>query len=178
MKGLVFTELLEMVEDTYGDEVLDKVISKSDLPNNGSYTAVGTYDHAELVRIINALSIEIDEEIPFILRVYGRHIFKVFATHYPQFFHGVEDSFEFLESIENHIHVEVKKLYPEAELPSFESERISAEELHLTYISSRKMGDFAAGLIEECMHHFNDNGKVDVLSEAEAGARVKFRISR
>ncbi|MEM8895380.1 MAG: heme NO-binding domain-containing protein, partial [Bacteroidota bacterium] len=145
MKGIVFTELLEMVEDTFGDEVLDKVIESSDLPNNGSYSAVGTYDHAELVRIVVSLSSEVNVEIPDLLKTYGRHIFKVFGRNYPQFFDGVDDAFSFLESIENHIHVEVRKLYPEAELPTFDSERINDKELRLTYYSTRKMGDFAHG---------------------------------
>lgn len=178
MKGIVFTELLEMVEDKYGDQVLDHVITKSDLPNQGGYTAVGTYDHDELVRIIAALAEEIDEEIPVILKVYGRHIFKVFALHYPHFFADVVDSFSFLESIESHIHVEVKKLYPEAELPTFESSRTSEDELKLTYISTRKMGDFAFGLIEECLDHFGDKGKVEIMSREEQGAKVHFKITR
>lgn len=178
MKGLVFTELLEMVENTYGDEVLDQVIEKSDLPNKGGYSAVGTYDHDELVRIVVSLSNEVNVDIPTLLKIYGHHIFKVFATHYPQFFDGVNDAFSFLESIENHIHVEVRKLYPDAELPTFESERIGDNQLRLTYMSSRKMGDFAHGLIEECMSHFNESSEVVIESVENDGATIKFVITR
>lgn len=178
MKGIVFTELLEMVEDTYGDEVLDRVIEKSDLPNNGSYSAVGTYDHAELVKLVVSLSEEVNEEIPTLLKVYGHHIFRVFAKNYSQFFEGVNDAFTFLESIENHIHVEVRKLYPDAELPTFDSNRVNDHELKLTYMSTRKMGDFAQGLIEECMKHFKEKSEVQISSVEDDGAKVNFVITR
>ena len=178
MKGIVFTELLEMVEDAYGDEVLDRVITMSELPNNGSYSAVGTYDHAELVRLVLSLSKEVNEEVPVLLKAYGHRIFRVFEHNYAQFFEGVDDAFSFLESIEDHIHVEVRKLYPEAELPTFDSQRIDDHELRLTYVSSRKMGDFAHGLIEECMTHFGDKATVKIMSVEDEGTRVNFVITR
>jgi hypothetical protein len=49
MKGMVFTEFLEMVEAKFSADMVDDIISDSDLPNGGAYTSVGTYDHSELV---------------------------------------------------------------------------------------------------------------------------------
>ncbi|MBU3005056.1 heme NO-binding domain-containing protein [Paraglaciecola arctica] len=34
-----------MVESVFSIDVLEEIIEKSDLPNRGAYTAVGTYDH-------------------------------------------------------------------------------------------------------------------------------------
>ena len=42
MKGLVFTEFLEMVESKWGLATVDRVIQGAALPNNGAYTSVGT----------------------------------------------------------------------------------------------------------------------------------------
>ncbi|MBT8311465.1 MAG: hypothetical protein HKP23_01335, partial [Flavobacteriaceae bacterium] len=39
MKGIVFTEFLEMVEDKFGLEVVDTIIEKAELPSEGVYTA-------------------------------------------------------------------------------------------------------------------------------------------
>ena len=44
LKGLVFREFLEMVDQTISPEVTEKIISSCDLPSNGVYTSVGTYD--------------------------------------------------------------------------------------------------------------------------------------
>lgn len=60
--------------------------------------------------------------MPSLLRTFGHYKFNTFVKGYPVFFSDKNHAFEFLESIDNHIHVEERKLYPDAVLPSFESE--------------------------------------------------------
>ena len=43
MKGLVFTEFIEMMENDFGFEVADRVIENSDTISKGVFTGVGTY---------------------------------------------------------------------------------------------------------------------------------------
>lgn len=44
MKGVVFTEFIEMVEGRFGLAMVDRIIEAAQLPSSGVYTAVGTYD--------------------------------------------------------------------------------------------------------------------------------------
>ena len=53
MKGIVFTEFLEMVEETIGLETVDYIIYKSELKSEGIYTSVGTYDFFEMLSLIS-----------------------------------------------------------------------------------------------------------------------------
>jgi hypothetical protein len=39
MKGIVFTAFLEMVEDKFGIEIVDHIISHSDVDSKGVYTS-------------------------------------------------------------------------------------------------------------------------------------------
>ncbi|MEL7340130.1 MAG: heme NO-binding domain-containing protein, partial [Bacteroidota bacterium] len=55
MKGIVFTEFLEMVEDTFGFETADNIVSQAELPSGGVYTAVGTYPALEMVSLVGKL---------------------------------------------------------------------------------------------------------------------------
>ena len=52
IKGLLFTELLEMVEDSFSPELADRIIEDADLPSGGVYTsAVGVHgDNREVFR--------------------------------------------------------------------------------------------------------------------------------
>ena len=59
MKGIVFREFLEMVEATFGEEMLEALIAENDLPS-GECTPVGTYDHQELVAMAITLSEKTD----------------------------------------------------------------------------------------------------------------------
>ncbi|MFK8113217.1 MAG: heme NO-binding domain-containing protein [Rubripirellula sp.] len=159
MKGIVFTELIEMVEEDLGIDIADRMISGAETKNDGSYTAVGTYDHAELIQLVISLSAETKIPVPDLVRTFGRHLFGRFHALYPGFFEGIDSSIKFLPLVETYIHVEVRKLYPDAELPSFDCEE-SDGAMHMTYSSGRPFADLAEGLITACVDHFKD--EIDV----------------
>jgi len=52
------------------------------------------------------------------------------------------------------IHVEVRKLYPDAELPTFTCDTSTPGRLTMLYRSSRPFADLAEGLIAGCIAHF------------------------
>ena len=52
MKGIVFTEFLDLVEDKFGLEMVDKIIQSSDLESGGIYTSVGTYKFSEMLQLV------------------------------------------------------------------------------------------------------------------------------
>ena len=56
MKGIVFTEFLELVEDTFGLETVEEIIEKSNLPSKGAYTSIGTYAFSEMLSLLKHLS--------------------------------------------------------------------------------------------------------------------------
>ena len=97
MKGIVFTEFLELVGRKYGVEMMDLFIEASDLPSGGAYTAVGTYDHGEMLALVQNLSTAIRVPVPELLKTYGQHLFARFSVRYPKFF--AEISFPSLRSI-------------------------------------------------------------------------------
>ena len=155
MKGMVFTEFLDMVELKFSADMVDDIIEDSQLPNGGAYTAVGTYDHAELVRMVEALAHRSSVPVPTLVHAFGLHLFGRFHALYPGFFSSIPTALDFLEGIETVIHTEVRKLYPDAQLPEFNCVR-TASGLDMVYSSPRHFGDLATGLIEGALLHFGD----------------------
>jgi hypothetical protein len=145
MKGMVFTEFLEMVEAKFSAGMMDAILAETNLASGGAYTAVGTYDHEELVDMVFTLSRHSGIPVPDLIKNFGRHLFTVFSKNY-RIFENVPDAFTFLYGIEEIIHAEVIKLYPDAVLPSFECKR-DGNQLYLTYHSHRHLADLAEGLI-------------------------------
>jgi hypothetical protein len=178
MKGLVFTEFLEMVETTWSFDMVDAIIDRSQVASGGSYTSVGTYPHDEIVALVGALSEETQTPTQDLVRIFGKHLFGRFLIGYPRFFNGITDSFQFLSGIENIIHAEVRKLYPDSELPTFEVES-SPGQLILTYFSDHSFADLAHGLIEGCIAHFGES--VTLQREPATGipdAQARFVLTR
>jgi hypothetical protein len=176
MKGIVFSEFMEMVQEKFGLETIDDMIETSDLDSGGSYTSVGTYPHSEMVSMVTRLSEITKIEVPKLLNVFGHHLFQTFYKNYPGFFEEVKHPFDLLAQIDNHIHVEVKKLYPDAELPRFETTRTD-EGMTMIYRSPRKMADLAIGLIEAAAEKYNQDLTIETELLKADGSEVKFKIS-
>ena len=94
------------------------------------------------------------------------------------FFKASDNAFDFLESIEKYIHVEVKKLYPDAQLPKFKTTRLSDTTLEMIYYSERSMADFALGLIEKTFEHYEEKATIAREDLTENGSEVKFLIQK
>lgn len=160
MLGMVFTELQEMVEQRFSPEVLDAVLQRAQLSHGGAYTAVGYYPHEEIERIVAALSAETGLDTGTLVGAFGEYLLGRFAKVHPAMFAGKPTLYDFLESIQPHIHVEVRKLYPEARLPEFETLERSADHLLLAYRSPRGMVALAEGLIKGAAQHYGEPQKI------------------
>ncbi len=164
-----------MVEEVHGIDMVDTLIEKSELASGGAYTAVGTYDHTEIVNLVATLSQETNTGIPTLLKTFGEHLFGVLIKAYPHFAAEVTGCFMFLESIEQYIHVEVRKLYPDAELPRFECMRHDPNRLTMIYESSRHFEDLCEGLIIGSLVHFKE--QANITRESLADGREAFHIA-
>ncbi len=178
MKGIVFTEFLELVEDKFGLEVVDKIINASELESEGVYTSVGTYKFSEMLQLLQHLSAHTDISIDNLLLVYAEHFFSVLKSSYPGLIATYKDPIEMISSIENHIHVEVRKIYPDAELPTFEVIEKTENTLVMIYKSSRAMHHFGLGLMNKTFEHFNSTAVIDLEKIKEDGTEVKFIIHK
>jgi len=176
MKGIVFTEFLELVEDTFGLETVEEIIEKSNLPSKGAYTSIGTYAFSEMLSLVTHLSEKTNMTIDKLLHVYGLHFFSVIQRDYMSILNTYTDPIEFIASIESHIHVEVRKIYPDAELPRFEITNKKDNALTITYFSSRSMYAFGLGLMEKAFEHYGRKASISYEKIKEDGSEVKFVI--
>lgn len=178
MKGIVFTEFLDLVEDKFGLEMVDTIINASNLESDGVYTSVGTYKFSEMLQLLNNLSKNTGISIDDLLLVYAEHFFDVLKESYPGLLSTYKDPIEMLSSIEDHIHVEVRKIYPDAELPTFEVLEKTDNTLVMIYKSSRAMHHFGLGLMNKTFEHFNSKATIVLDKLKEDGTEVKFVINR
>jgi hypothetical protein len=74
--------------------------------------------------------------------------------------------------------VEVLKLYPDAELPSFVIHRTGTKAMSIEYHSERRMGHLALGLIEASLHHYHDSSEIIMTDLSGDGQIIKFDLTR
>ena len=178
MKGIVFTEFLDLVEEKFGLEMVDNIIEKANLESEGVYTSVGTYKISEMLQLLQNLRANTNISIDNLLLTYGEHFFGVLKETYPGLLATYKDPIEMLSSIENHIHVEVRKIYPDAELPKFEVVEKTSNSLVMIYKSSRAMHHFGLGLMNKTFEHFNSSAIIELEKIRPDGTEVKFVINK
>lgn len=176
MKGIVFREFIDLVETKFSPEVADEIIQASNLESGGAYTAVGTYDHGEILQLVTHLSNKTKIPVSDLVKVFGEFLFGVFLKKFPDFFVQPKTSLEFLKRIDDYIHVEVRKLYSDAELPTFIYEEVSDKKLILEYKSNRPFADLAHGLIQATIVHYGGGFSIQRENLTEGNNHVKFII--
>ena len=153
MLGMVFTELIEMVEDRFSPEVADEMMEAAEALGGGVYTAVGSYPVDQIGAMVGRVSEITKVPVPDLVRAFGHHLLARFAQSHPGHFQRHPDVFDFLAAIDSDIHVEVKKLYTNATLPRFSVLSRDDTTLRLRYTSPRRMEALALGLVEQLGEH-------------------------
>lgn len=178
MKGIVFTEFLDAVDDELGPIAVENVIDRCDLESGGAYTSVGTYACSEMGQLVGALAAETGDDPAKVLTWFGEKLAASFKVNYPAYF-DTTNFFDFIESIDSHIHKEVKKLYPDAELPRFHTISRTDTALELDYVSSRGLELLAKGMLQGCATVFDETIEVNMVPRQAGEDRiVRLTVAR
>jgi hypothetical protein len=177
--GMIFTEFSEMVEREYSASMLDDIIDDCPgLATRGAYTAVGSYDWRELQRLLEALSARTGVAQRQLLVHFGESLFSRLVASYPAFLDGIGSAGEFLRLVDDHVHVEVLKLYPQARLPRFEFIDDGAGVFRMVYRSERPLADLAEGLIRACIRHYNEARRITRVDlDCASGHACEFQLA-
>lgn len=175
MKGIIFTEFLDIIEETFGLDICQQMLDQAS--DKGIYTAVGSYDHRALVKLILTLS-NITEVPPESLQeVYGEAVFTRLLQTMPEMASHQQDTFSFIKTVESYIHTEVKKLYPDATPPQFDFLSESETQMVMDYKSARCMSHVCLGLIKGCAKHFGQIVEVCMQPLNEDQSHVRFNLN-
>ncbi|RTZ16675.1 guanylate cyclase [Vibrio aquaticus] len=177
MKGIIFTEFMDLVEQKFGLETLDNVLLEAG--DSGVYTAVGSYDHRNLVKLIVQLSKTTGISPEDLQRVFGQSVFSNLYNSLPSnnSLQGCKTSFQFIRLVEDYIHIEVKKLYSEANPPRFDFISETEGELVFDYHSARCMSHVCLGLLEGCADFFNEQLAIEMSCMNDGGNQVRFKVN-
>jgi len=156
MKGILFCEFIEYLEEVVGEDTAQEIIEDTQLASEGAYTRVGQYDYQELISLLTTTATKTHSDAGDLLQGFADHLFGVFKRDYNVFFENTKNAADMLKTIDDHIHVEVKKLYPDAELPKFDYQEKDGE-LHLAYQSPRPLAGVAHALVNACLKYYDNS---------------------
>jgi hypothetical protein len=176
MKGFIFTNFVDFVETSLGLEMVDEMITNCNLPSEGIYSSFSNYDFDELVSLLTYVSKKTNVNPEILLEKFGIFVFPYLIGKHSYIIENYDNAIDLIGGIENHIHIEVKKLYNDADLPTFRVVEKTEKKLSIIYTSSKGLTYFAIGLIKETLNHFKVNGTVTIDKSFDAKKGVKFNI--
>lgn len=154
MRGVVLTSFSDLVIEHYGLQTWEDLLKKANPKSGGAYTAAEAYSDDELKSLILVLSEMKNLKVDDLLVTFGEYMFSILGEKFPMFFLEGMSLKDFLLSIDRVIHIEVKKLYPDASLPVFRYEDPAPEKLIIYYNSPRKLCHLGIGLMRGAAKHF------------------------
>lgn len=154
VKGVVFNLLEQIVIREHGEDAWDELLDSAGL--EGSYTSLGSYEDADLAKLVGAASGALNLPPDEIVRWFGRNALPLFAVSHPQLFERHSSGRTFVLTLNDIIHPEVRKLYPGADVPVFDFASTPTGDIVMGYHSSRKMCSFAEGLLEGTADYFGE----------------------
>jgi hypothetical protein len=152
VKGIVFNLLEEVVSTEYGDAAWDRLLDAAGL--EGAYTSLGSYDDAQVFALVRVASEALAIPPEDVLRWFGERAMPLLARRYPGFFGNHAHVREFLLTLNNIIHPEVRKLYPGAQTPVFDFDTSAADVLTIGYNSPRRLCALAEGFMRGAAAHY------------------------
>jgi hypothetical protein len=159
MKGIVFNVLEEMVIEQCGMLAWNEILETQKV--EGIYTAGESYPDEELFGLVGCISAKTDIPVEILVGAFGERLFKGLAERNPMFIEAEDTLKGFLKSVHDVIHIEVRKLYENPNLPDFEYEEGADNTLLMRYRSPRKLCILAEGLIRGASYHYNTTIEIE-----------------
>jgi len=154
MKGAVFNLLNELVEEKFGFSAWETMLQETGC--DGVFVSSQTYEDGLLFELVGAAHKLTEIPVWDLVHTFGQYMAPAFARDYPVFFENQKSLKSFLLTVDRTIHVEVRKLYPEAHLPEFDYKDEADDELTMIYRSPRKLCALAEGLIQGSAEYFDE----------------------
>lgn len=152
MKGIVFNLLEEIVSEQHGLETWDSLLDTAQV--DGAYTSLGNYPDAELLALVGAASTALGAPADDVVRWFGRNAIPKFYERYPQLFDPHRTTSQFVVTLNDIIHPEVRKIYPGADPPEFDYQEVSESRVVMGYRSKRALCSFGEDLLLGTGEHY------------------------
>ncbi|WP_156126359.1 heme NO-binding domain-containing protein [Hymenobacter sp. DG25B] len=178
MHGTIMTLLKRYVQTQYDHATWVRLVEASGIaysdfevqavyPDQDLYTLVG---HAAEMSGVPAE--ELHEKfgeylVPDLMLMYGKLVDPTWRT------------LEMVENTEKHMHVHIRHQNPGHNPPVLQVERLGKNELQVEYVSPRRMGALAVGIIRGLAVYYNEEERIEIEPvTSENGERVSIRVRR
>jgi hypothetical protein len=169
VKGIILNLLQSVVETEHGEQLWDDVLVETGV--DGAFTSLGNYPDADVIALVDALAGRMGQTRELALQWFGRRAMPLLAARYPAFF-APDSAVDFVLSLDQIIHAEVVKLYPDAAPPALRFRDVADDRVTVEYRSARGLPDLAVGFLRGTADAYHRTLVVERTDLDDAGTHV------
>lgn len=160
MIGSVLVRMQAYMKETLGESEWKELLKKAGLPEDKIYRTISFYPEDELDRLMDVAceKIAIDRDVLF--KKLGFDFGMYVLETYKMMFFSSWGALEVIEKAAPKVYKSIQYVDLRAPKTSFESERISPDEVIVRYRSARKNCAYILGIIDAVGEHFNEKLEV------------------
>jgi len=156
MKGVIFNVLEDFIVAHSDEQTYEEIFASCPLHSHKGYVGPGTYPDADLNSIVAGACQRLGLVPDQAIELFGEFLFPRLAGKYPHFIEAHTDPLTFLKTVDEVIHVEVRKLMRNTNLPSITCiDGATPDTLIVKYQSDRQLCRLMHGLLKGVGVHFD-----------------------
>ena len=178
MKGLAYADILDLIKDKFGLEMLDEIIYDE---SSGSKVLIYDFDRKPYINVsqlLFKLNLKTSISSESLIKVYLDYFFNALKESYEGVIRACQSAIDMIIFIVHHILHEVQKVYPKSSLPKVVIEGKKENSITLLYTSSKFLRQFGIGVMHKTFEYFNEKAKVDVEEITPDGTMARFVVQK
>ncbi len=153
MHGIIHLQLQRFVESRYGADGWQELNRRAGLDKR-VFTAVQSYPDGDIVRLVTEAVGLTGLPAATLLEAFGQFLVPTYLSVYGSLVKPAWRTLDLIEHTEHTIHRVVRARQPGAAPPELSVERVSKNEVVVTYGSQRRLCAVARGIIQGVADHF------------------------
>ena len=178
MHGTILTLLKRYVQTQYDHSTWVKLVELSGL-ESGDFNHKEVYPDEHIYALVGRAAEMTGIPASELHEKFGEYLVPDLMYMYQKYLDPNWRTFELLEHTEGTMHFQVRKEHPENSPPVLKVTRLNEDELVIDYVSPRRMGGLAVGIVRGLAVYFDEADEIDVMpTTSEDGEKVQIHVRR
>ncbi|MVN75417.1 hypothetical protein GO988_03675 [Hymenobacter sp. HMF4947] len=178
MHGTILTLLKRYVQTQYDHSTWVKLVELAGL-EEGNFSHKEVYPDEHLYALIGRAAEMTGIPAGELHEKFGEYLVPDLMYMYQKYLNPDWRTLDMLEHTENSLHNQVRREHIDNAPPVLQVTRLNANELLIDYVSARRMGGLAVGIVRGVATYYDEADRIDVLpTTSEDGERVQIHVRR
>ncbi|MCR5886457.1 heme NO-binding domain-containing protein [Hymenobacter sp. J193] len=178
MHGTIFTLLKRYVQTQYDHSTWLRLLEASGL-TSGDFDHKSVYPDEQMYALVGKAAEMTGLQANELQEKFGEYLVPDLMYMYQKLLQPEWTTLDMIEHTEATMHAQVRREHTENAPPVLNVTRISSHELVIDYVSKRRMGALAVGIVRGLARYYDEADQIEVTpTTSEDGEEVRIRVRR